>query len=136
MIQNAPGDLTIYLLGAQGDLALCESIMNAAGNKNVVNLAGKLNLLQSASLMESAVMNYVNDSGPLHIASAMNAPVTAFFCSTVPAYGFGPLSDKSFVVQTLEELECKPCGLHGWKSCPLKHFRCATTVIVPQPGNS
>jgi ADP-heptose:LPS heptosyltransferase len=43
--------------------------------------------------MKGAKMNYVNDSGPLHLASAMNAPITAFFCSTVPEFGFGPLSE-------------------------------------------
>ena len=43
--------------------------------------------------MSRAGMNYVNDSAPLHFASAMNAPVTAVYCSTIPGFGFGPLSD-------------------------------------------
>ena len=134
MIGIADPGLMIYLLGAPGDAAMCENIRNATDPSRVVNLAGKLNFLESASLMRDAVMNYVNDSGPLHIASAMNAPVTAFFLSTVPAYGFGPLSDKSLIVQTTEPLDCKPCGLHGWQSCPMEHFRCALTIKVPAPG--
>ena len=134
MIRNAAPGLTIYLLGAPADVDLCNRIAAAAGNKNVVNLAGKLSLLQSAALMKDAVMNYVNDSGPLHIASAMNASVTAFFLSTIPAFGFGPLSDESIIVETTEKLECKPCGLHGLKSCPQGHFKCATTIVVSKPG--
>ena len=58
-------------------------------------------------------MNYVNDSAPLHIASAMDAPVTAVFCSTVPAFGFGPLRANGRIVETTENLDCRPCGLHG-----------------------
>ncbi len=113
----------IYLLGAAGDFLLCKSI--ASGNENVGNLAGKLSLLQSAALMSKAKMNYTNDSAPMHLCSAMNAPVTAVYCSTIPAFGFGPLSDKSFVVESHEVLSCRPCGLHGYKSCPLGHFKCS-----------
>jgi heptosyltransferase-2 len=51
---------------------------------------------------------------PLHIASAMNAAVTAVFCSTVPQFGFGPLSEKSFVAEIKYKLYCRPCGLHGY----------------------
>lgn len=118
----------VYLLGAPDDTALCEEIKAATVHTSVVNLAGKLTFLQSAALQQAAVMNYVNDSAPMHFASSVNAPVTAIYCSTVPAFGFGPLSDKSFVVQTREQLACKPCGLHGYKSCPLKHFKCAHTI--------
>ncbi len=80
--------------------------------------------------MEGAAMNYVNDSAPLHIASAMNAPVTAVFCSTVPAFGFGPLRENGRVVETKEKLDCRPCGLHGYKACPKGHFRCALGIDV------
>ena len=93
-----------------------------------LNLAGKMSFLQTASLMKDASMNFVNDSAPLHIASAMNAPVTAIFCSTIPEFGFGPLSGDAFVIQTNKKLECKPCGLHGLNHCPKKHFDCAMTI--------
>lgn len=116
----------IYLLGAATDNALCERIIAKARG---INLAGKLNILQSAALMQNARMNYVNDSAPMHLASATNAPVTAVYCSTVPEFGFGPLSDNAIVVQTSEKLPCRPCGLHGHKSCPEGHFKCADFVI-------
>lgn len=117
----------VFLLGAPGDNELCERINKKAGNK-CFNLAGKLSLLQSAELMKNATMNYVNDSAPMHLASAMNASVTAIFCSTVPEFGFGPLSDNSRIVQTSEKLSCRPCGLHGFKSCPEGHFKCGNGI--------
>ena len=80
--------------------------------------------------MESAAMNYVNDSAPLHIASAMNAPVMAVFCSTVPAFGFGPLNANGRILERKEPLSCRPCGLHGYKACPEAHFKCALEIDV------
>ena len=118
-------DQKIFLLGANSDYLLCERIIKAANGKDVINLSGKLTFLQTAALMKGAKMNYVNDSAPLHIASSMNASVTAVYCSTIPEFGFGPLSDDSRIVQINKELECRPCGLHGKKVCPEKHFDCA-----------
>lgn len=127
-IQIIPYQYTVYLLGAPGEKTLCERIQKAVTNKKIISLAGKLSFLQSASLMQGAVMNYVNDSAPMHFASAMNAPVTAVYCSTVPAFGYGPLSDKKYIVEVAEKLDCRPCGLHGYKACPLGHFKCAYNI--------
>lgn len=112
----------VYLLGASSDVALCESL--AKGHAHVTVLAGQLSLLQSAALMSKAQMNYTNDSAPLHLCSAMDAPVTAVFCSTIPEFGFGPLSKNSRIVQTHEQLSCRPCGIHGQATCPMGHFKC------------
>ncbi len=119
----------IYLLGGPGDKELCATIKREHSHVNIMNLAGDLSLLQSAALMKGAVHNYVNDSGPLHLASSMNAAVTAFFCSTTPDFGFGPLSDNSTIKQ-VENLECRPCGLHGYKKCPKGHFKCGNEISI------
>lgn len=129
LLQTLPHDHTVYLLGAPDDFELCENIRNSF-KERTVNLCGQLSLIQSGYLMKGARMNYVNDSGPLHLCSAFNAPVNAFFCSTVPEFGFGPLSENSRVVQTPLELTCKPCGLHGYKACPRGHFDCGHTLDV------
>jgi heptosyltransferase-2 len=122
----------IYLIGGPGDKLLCDQILQKINRKSVVNLAGRLSFLASAALQKKAVLNYVNDSAPMHFASAVNAPVVAVYCSTLPDFGFGPLSDKSFIVQTNEALSCRPCGIHGKKQCPLKHFDCAKTIKMDQ----
>lgn len=135
LIKRLPNDKRVLLIGAPGDVALCERIVQEAGRGEV--LAGRTSLLGTAALMEGAAMNYVNDSAPLHIASAMDlptgqagAPVTAIFCSTVPAFGFGPLRANGRIVETTEKLDCRPCGLHGHKACPKGHFRCAWGIEV------
>ncbi len=128
LILKMPSDHLIYLLGAASDQPLCDQIIRLSGTENVQNLSGKFTLLESAAIMKDAKMNFTNDSSPMHLASAMNAPVTAVFCSTIPGFGFGPLSDDSVVVEIPEKLNCRPCGLHGYKSCPEKHFKCALNI--------
>jgi heptosyltransferase-2 len=125
LMEKLPAQLTIYLMGAKSDIPLCESIKRKTAAPKVEIVAGQLSFLESAALMKNARMNFVNDSAPLHFASAMNAPVSAMFCSTIPAFGFGPLSDVSFIFETNEHLDCRPCGLHGYRSCPKGHFKCS-----------
>jgi len=134
----------IYILGGPGDKDLGDAIVKevsklnsntsitSSASKKIINLSGTLGFLASAALQQKAVLNYVNDSAPLHFCSAVNAPVLAIYCSTVPAFGFGPLSTQSFIVETEEKLACRPCGLHGKKHCPLGHFNCAKTIANNQ----
>jgi heptosyltransferase-2 len=133
-IQKVPKEYHIYLLGAPTDKDLCTYIRK--DHDNVTDLSGQLSFLQSAALMRDAHMNYANDSAPMHFASALNAPVTAVYCSTIPAFGFGPLSDTKFIVETPRPLDCRPCGLHGYKACPLGHFNCAHFILGQQLLNS
>ncbi len=130
LINETSKEYTIYLLGGINDKYFCEKIITESENNNCNNLAGELSLLQSAALMEKAKMNYVNDSAPLHLCSAVNAPVTAVFCSTVPEFGFGPLSKHAKIVETSEKLPCRPCGLHGSKECKEGHFNCAYNINI------
>lgn len=132
LVNALPQHLQVYLIGAPTDKELCEEIRHAGSHQNVINLAGTLRFLESAALQQDAVMNYVNDSAPMHFASSVNAPVTAVYCSTIPAFGFGPLSDNSHIVETATALPCRPCGLHGKKACPELHFNCAKQITTAQ----
>ncbi|HTI89666.1 MAG TPA: glycosyltransferase family 9 protein [Puia sp.] len=125
-----PAEYTVYLLGGPSDKELCQQIVAESGRGK--DLSGMLSFLQSAALMKGAAMNYVNDSAPMHFASAVNAPVTAVYCSTIPGFGFGPLSDIKFIVEIKEPLDCRPCGLHGYKACPRGHFNCAYKIEEAQ----
>lgn len=132
LVNTFPAAYTIFLLGGKDDISICEKIKEHSTNSKIHILSGQLNFLSSAALMKGAVMNYTNDSAPLHFASATDAPVTAIFCSTVPAFGFYPLSTTSYIVETKEFLNCRPCSLHGQKACPLGHFDCANTIDTIQ----
>jgi ADP-heptose:LPS heptosyltransferase len=129
-LNKVPSNLIVYLLGAPSDADTCERIRVEARNPRVINLSGKLSLLASAALMQKARMNFVNDSAPLHLASAMNAPTCAVYCSTIRDFGYFPLAQNSHIVEVKEKLECRPCGLHGYKACPKGHFDCAKKIEV------
>lgn len=127
-LEKMPEKYKIYLLGSTCDIDTCRHIKDHLPKHDITILAGELSLLESAALMKDSKMNYVCDSSPMHLATAVDAPTTAIFCSTVPEFGFGPLASKSFIVQTKEELKCRPCGLHGHRECPKGNFACATSI--------
>jgi heptosyltransferase-2 len=127
LCQKLDPAVRIYLVGAKCDMAMANQIAEGVGHPRLLNLCGQLSLMQTFALISSAEMTYANDSAPLHLASAANAPVTAFFLSTIPLFGFGPLSDNS-TVKEVTSLKCRPCGIHGHKTCPQGHFRCAQHI--------
>jgi heptosyltransferase-2 len=133
LIDALPERFRVYLTGGPSDDGLCESIRQGVRRPDrVETVCGRISMLATVALMEGSAMNYVNDSAALHFASAVNAPVTAIYCSTVPAFGYGPLSDNSSIVETAEPLPCRPCGTHGKSFCPEGHFRCARQITNAQ----
>lgn len=133
-IKLVPKEIHIFFIGAPSDKEYIHTMMN--NKKQMSNLAGELTLLQSAKLMEKAQRVFVNDSAPLHLASAVNAKITAIFCSTVPRFGYSPLSEDSIVIQEKQNISCRPCGLHGKKECPLEHFNCSKLVQAQELLNT
>ncbi len=97
----------------------------AALSSRVLDLSGKTSLPVLAALISRVQCYLTNDSGPMHLAWAQHVPVTAIFGPTVRALGFFPRG-QSTVVEI--DLPCRPCGLHGHKSCPQKHFRCMKDI--------
>ena len=135
LINQIPADMNVFLIGGKSDKALAESIMSNS-QREVFDLTGKLRLLETVALMKSAQMNYANDSAPVHLASAVNAPITEIYCSTVPEFGFTPLSENIHIIQTEQRLDCRPCGMHGKSACPKGHFKCAMTIDVSKMLNA
>jgi heptosyltransferase-2 len=129
LMDRLPADSRLVLLGGPGDKTFLDEIKEQSTHPDIVNLAGELSFNQSAALMKHARMNFVNDSAPLHLCSAMNAPVRAMFCSTVPAFGYTPLSNDSKVLEIDNNLPCRPCGSHGKRACPEGHFKCGEITV-------
>lgn len=137
LINEINFDGTIYLIGGKDDIECSKEIEKGfikklSSPKKLVNLTGELSFLSSAALQKNAVLNYVNDSAPLHFASSVNAPVVVVYCSTIRNFGYGPLSQTSFIVESNLSLDCRPCGLHGKKKCPKGHFNCANSIQMNQ----
>lgn len=131
LINQVSSELNVFIIGGKSDKSIAEAIISNS-QREVIDLTGKLRLLETAVLLKSAKMNFANDSAPVHLASAVNAPITEVFCSTVPEFGFTPLSENSHIIQTTEQLDCRPCGKHGKIECPKGHFKCASTIDVKE----
>lgn len=130
-IQAVKQHYFVYIIGSDAEFELGERL-RAQSEDRVFNLCGKISLIEAAGVLKHSLMLFCNDSAPLHMASAVGIPTGAVFCSTIPDFGFGPLSEGSAVVESPEELSCRPCGLHGHKSCPKGHFKCAENISVQQ----
>jgi len=133
-ISLLPTDQAIVLMGSRGEKHLSDEITEAfvGSGRNIQNACGRFDLMEAIAIYQNSQMSFVNDSGPLHICSAVNAPTIAIFCSTIPAFGFGPLAEQNKVIEAREKLACRPCGDHGKKSCPENHFNCANTIDVSE----
>jgi heptosyltransferase-2 len=72
----------------------------------VLNLVGKTDLRQALAILSRLQLLVTNDSGLMHAAAALGAPLVAVFGSTDPATT-GPFTDKAAVVR--HPLPCAPC---------------------------
>ena len=139
--KNDQNSVKIVLLGGKADIFVCENIIKMVteiltiSNKNtselvisqVISLAGKCNLLDSAALLARSKVVITNDTGMMHLAEAQNKPVLAIFGSTVEAFGFYPFLEKSEVVE--QKLACRPCSQSGESACPKGHFKCMRDIL-------
>lgn len=114
----------ILLFGGLEEKKVLSEIEN--NFRSVVNLCSD-SFLQTAANMKMCKAVYTNDSGTMHLASAMKVPLIAFFGSTVKEFGFFPYKAKSIVLEN-KNILCRPCTHIGRKSCPKNHFKCMKEI--------
>ncbi|MGB2868796.1 MAG: lipopolysaccharide heptosyltransferase II [Bacteroidota bacterium] len=128
-------DAKVLVFGGEGDRRLCssiaDSIVEKAGPDHATNFSGQFSLLQTAAAMEYCDVIITNDSGLMHIASAMKKKLVAIFGSTVREFGFFPTGPGSIVIERTG-LYCRPCSHIGRRSCPEGHFRCMNEIGVDE----
>jgi heptosyltransferase-2 len=113
-----PG-VQIAMLGSPKDKAAGEEVLAAAGaGEHLFNLAGATTLDEAIALIARADAVVANDSGLLHIASALNRPVVALYGPTDPDHA-PPFSDLAASISL--RLDCSPCRQ---RECPLGHHNC------------
>ena len=109
----------VALLGSPKDRQACDEVVAGSGaGAAMFNLAGATRLGEAIALIARADAVVANDSGLLHIASALNRPVVALYGPTDPDHA-PPFSD---VAQSISlRLACAPCRQ---RECPLGHHDC------------
>ncbi len=123
---------TVVLLGSAAERELATEVEQLAGpSPRLLNLAGETSLDDLRRIYPRLALLVSNDSSPLHYASSFNVPTVALFGATIPAMGFGPLSDRALTVG-VSGLSCRPCSDHGPATCPLGHFKCMRDLGIEQ----
>jgi ADP-heptose:LPS heptosyltransferase len=115
----------VVVLGDKNDQELGKRL--ADNNDNVYDMTGQLSMLESAIVMSKSIALLSNDSGLMHMATAVNTPVLAIFGPTVRELGFFPYKAIHSVVE-MKNLQCRPCSHMGKNRCPKKHFRCMRDI--------
>ena len=111
---------TVSIFGSRDERALCDSVA-ASITTRAKNFAGETSLAEFIDLAAACSVYLTNDSGAMHIASALGVPTVAVFGAT-DDQTTGPTGPLSRVVR--ESVECSPCLK---RECPIDH-RCMTRV--------
>ena len=96
----------VILVGSADEIEMVNEITELIHHE-VFNLAGKLTLFQLAAVIERAHLMVSSDSGPMHIAEALNTPVVALFSGVDIPYLWYPCGDIHTVIR--KEVNCSPC---------------------------
>ncbi|MBI4847396.1 MAG: lipopolysaccharide heptosyltransferase II [Nitrospirae bacterium] len=131
IIDEANGRVIIF--GSKSEVDIADEIVKIVrsqksevrsqwGEEGLLNMAGKTTLRQLASLISECDAFITNDSGPMHMASALFVPVVAIFGST-NKMTTGPFGEGHRVIA--KDLSCSPCME---RECPEGHLKCMTEI--------
>jgi ADP-heptose:LPS heptosyltransferase len=105
--------------------------LRTSATQQLINLVGKINLEQSASIVKKAKSVLTNDTGLMHIAAAFHKNIVSVWGNTVPELGMYPYlpkeKEKCHIVEC-KDVKCRPCSKLGFKECPRKHFNCMMKI--------
>jgi len=99
---------TIVMTGAAADAPLVRAVRQSmASEVPVLDVGGDLDLLTLAAVLERCALFVTGDTGPMHVAAAVDTPTVAIFGPSDPAR-YRPLTDRHRIVRI--DLPCSPCN--------------------------
>jgi len=118
---------SVVIFGSKDEAVIAEEIERILGYQpsaisRQLNLSGKTNLRELASLISECDILLTNDSGPMHIGYAVGTPLIAIFGSTDPALT-GPLGKGNIVIK--KNAECSPCFK---RKCDKQEIACMNAI--------
>ena len=115
----------VYLLGGSSERGLADRLKKLA--PRVKNYVGQTDLKDTLEYLRRSIGVVCNDSAGQHLASVAGTPCVSIFGPTVLSLGFQPWNPHSVVVQR-DDVQCRPCGKHGHKECPLGTHACMRKI--------
>ncbi|HYE65669.1 MAG TPA: lipopolysaccharide heptosyltransferase II, partial [Pyrinomonadaceae bacterium] len=110
----------VFLIGSRDELDVSLEVCKGMRHRPIL-LTGETDLAQAVALLSIADILITNDTGPAHIAAALECPTLVIFGPTVPATT-RPFSRAAEIIR--HPPECAPCML---RDCPIDH-RCMTAI--------
>jgi lipopolysaccharide heptosyltransferase I len=106
----------VVLIGSERERLVCEEVADSA--PGTVDFAGMTTVSELAALIRRSALSITNDSGPMHLAVALNRPVVSIFGPTDPVW-IGPYGRPRAALKA--DLQCSPCYLRQLKHCSYGH---------------
>ena len=116
----------VILLGDEKDKSITQFIAKHI-NSSYFDLAGQLNLMQTACALSLGDVVVTNDTGLMHMAVALKKKTITVFGPTSKELGFFPVDDFVSVIEN-NDTSCRPCTHIGSHKCPKGHFKCMKDV--------
>lgn len=115
----------VLLFGSGSERELCEVVAADLRARQVTlhNMAGRTSLREFIEMVAACRLMLTNDSGAMHISSALGVPTVTVFGAT-DHIGTGPTGPLARIVR--EPVDCSPCLL---RECPIDH-RCMKAVTA------
>jgi 3-deoxy-D-manno-octulosonic-acid transferase/heptosyltransferase-1 len=117
--------VSVVFTGSPQDVAQTAAIASLMKNP-AIDMAGKTTLKSLAALYQKTVMLITTDTGPMHLAAAVNTPTVALFGPTAP-WRTGPYGNRHTVVR--QPVACSPCFK---RQCQIKTHECMCQLSVEQ----
>jgi ADP-heptose:LPS heptosyltransferase len=121
-------NVKIIIVGGKEDSeAISNLLTNNLFKENVFLLGGQLSVLESAELIRRCILYVGNDTGPMHLASAVQVPCVAIFSARAHKESWYPYGRKNIILR--KEVECHNCGL---EICIDNKIKCLTEIKVEE----
>lgn len=118
----------IALVGTRGQEAVLDTICRGYGEKRLLNLAGRTDWSDLASVIREAELVIANDTGVAHLSAACGRPTLAIYSGSNQPQEWGPRGKSVRVVTAA--IPCSPCGYERLELCPHDHL--CMKLIEPQ----
>ena len=110
------------VLGSESERAIGDEVVAGLDARKAYNLSGRTSLIELMHLLKNSVLTVANDSGIMHLASALGRPGVAVFGPT-DYTATGPIGSNWRLLY--EKLECSPCFR---RECPFGHQKCIRAI--------
>jgi lipopolysaccharide heptosyltransferase II len=109
ILQKIPQEYTVFLIGGKNDYTYYKDFMIS---NNILNIAGKCSFSESAAILKYCNCIITTDTGPMHLASAVNTNIISLFGPTNPKRK-APLHKKSIAIWKDKEIYDPRYELYG-----------------------